>query len=168
MGGATRPSGADPAVAGDPSERWASVDARGGAPGSPRSDRTGGGVAPIRKAKSFGLPFLVGLGSTQHEHQAAVVFGDVFDVEADELTAAQCSGEADEHEGPVADVDCTVAQRSDKSVDDLRAGGPYFLRCDTVDSTDARPYCSDLGRPGRWLFVPGGLVGDADRSETTA
>jgi hypothetical protein len=93
-GPVAEPDRGDPAVAGDGPEGWAGLEGRGVSPGPPGSHRACCGVEAVGKAKRLGLAFLVGLGAAQDDAQAVVVFGDVADVEANQLAPAQRSGEA--------------------------------------------------------------------------
>jgi hypothetical protein len=100
----TEPGGAQPTVAVDGPEGWASVDPGGSEPGPPCPYRAGGRVRAVRQPDRRGLALLVGLGATEEDPQAVVVLGHVIDVDGHRLASAQSAGEPDQQHRAVADV----------------------------------------------------------------
>ena len=124
-------------------------------------------MAAVGEAAGGAFGFLVRLGSTQEEPEAAVVLAHVLDVEGDQLAAAQRAGEAEQQQGPVANVGQAVAERGDHRRDDLRTSRPHLAGRRALAAADTRPDRAHSG-VGRRGVETRHLVRHADRGQSAA
>ena len=97
----TEARGPRPAELRDSAKEGPGRDLSLGNPLAKRPHRAGQRIFAVRNPDLPALTLLVGLAFSDHEHEAFIGFGEVFDIEVDEIAPAKRSAKADEQDSLV-------------------------------------------------------------------
>ena len=98
------PAAGELAMAVDPAKDGAGADAGRRQPAAQRADRAGGVLLPKWNTDLAAGGLLVGLRAAQVDDEAVLGESEVGEVDRGKLRAAEGAGEANEHQGPVAEA----------------------------------------------------------------